>query len=968
MGYHGDTKSESVEMFKIMRSCFFPGAFWLLIVWPSFAAERFVAVDNPNPVAPYTNWATAAKTIQAAIEVSSDGDQVWVTNGVYRSGGKGVSSDLINRVAVDRAITVQSVNGPKVTVIQGALDPTSTNGPQAVRCAWLTNGAHLRGFTLRGGATLPTSLIPSPSTQGGGVWGTSSDAYVSDCWIVGNTASYLGGGAASVTLDHCIVTNNVAVGSGRAGSGTANAGSGGGAVNCNLVNCFLGFNTAIQSYGGAAENCRATNCAFFNNRAAISGSAANKCALMNCTVVGNTALGYGSFGGAVANSILTNSIVYGNFCLGSGPTNHTSCTFMYSDSNPLPPGLGNIALDPQLLPDGVHLAPGSPCAGAGLSNAVSGTDLDGQSWSSPPSMGCDEWHSEPVLPGPATAWLSGPPPNLRLSISAVAGQPPFYFAWFKDSVLLTNDSHFNLVDASNLLVTAFGPADAGAYQLVVSNSSGVVTSAVSPIVVHCVDVNSAAPTPPYSDWNSAAVNIQDAINIALPGEFVLVTNGVYSRGGAVVSGGLTNRVALTNPVTLMSMSGPAVTTIQGTWDPGATNGPLAARCAWVGDGAVLSGFTLHHGATRTAGLTAVQSGGGVWAASSNALISDCVLATNAAYAAGGGVYQGRVQRCTIQGNVSSQNGGGESDAWLESCLLRGNIALRFGGGGYAGNLVNCTVVENRASQGGGLYLPFTVVSVRNSIVLNNSPLQGPWWSQDNRAGNTAVFSYSCTSPSVPGAGNLGTDPALLDGIHLAVNSPCRGAGVAISTVSADLVGNAWANPPSMGCFEVSESFAKGPLSVTIMPGYPAAVIGRSFPLFGRLSGWPSRVAWSYGDGSILTNVSVLTVGHAFTNTGDYTITFTAFNADYPDGVSTNLVVSVAPLATPILSAEGLNGTIFTLNFTGQATVSYTLERASDLTPPITWQPVTTAFSVGGALRLSDAAATNTMMFYRVRAQ
>ena len=73
-----------------------------------------------------------------------------MTNGVYAVGGRVMAGDLTNRIALNKALTVQSVNGPFATVIQGA---GATNGNSAVRCAWLTNGASLVGFTLQAGAT-----------------------------------------------------------------------------------------------------------------------------------------------------------------------------------------------------------------------------------------------------------------------------------------------------------------------------------------------------------------------------------------------------------------------------------------------------------------------------------------------------------------------------------------------------------------------------------------------------------------------------------------------------------------------------------------------------------------------------------------------------------------------------------------------------------------------------------------------
>jgi len=255
----------------------------LLLSWQVGAETLLVWSDSPNPTAPYTDWTTAARTIQDAVDNALPGDTVLVTNGVYASGGRAVAGAMTNRVAVTKLLTLRSVNGPAVTVIQGFQVPGTTTGPAAIRCAYLTNGAVLSGFTLTNGATHTHDGAPVVREEwnGGGVYCAYSDTLVTNCALTGNVASQEGGGAYGGTLDHCTLTGNSA------------SGHGGGVCGSRLIDCTLTANSA--PIGGGADSGTLDACTFTGN-SALGGGGASSCTLSNCTLTGNSAQSHG--GGA----------------------------------------------------------------------------------------------------------------------------------------------------------------------------------------------------------------------------------------------------------------------------------------------------------------------------------------------------------------------------------------------------------------------------------------------------------------------------------------------------------------------------------------------------------------------------------------------------------------------------------------------------------------------------------------------
>lgn len=871
-----------------------------------------VDAAGTNPVAPYLTWATAATNIQDAIDVSVGGDIVLATNGLYAFGGESMDGLVTNRVTLNIPIRVQSVNGPWVTTIQGA---GATNGPSAIRCAWLTTNAVLSGFTVEWGATAATGTR-SISETGGGVWCASSSAIVDNCIIVSNTAYGDGFGVYQGTLNNCLVRGN---------TGTS---------------------------GGALSTLSANNCTVISNSTRY---AVTECNLTNCIVYYN----------ALDNEIAAFSVAY---CC-------TPTTW---------PGPGNFTAAPHLQADGVHLSSGSPCIGAGT-NLVIGTDIFGMPWANPPAVGCAEYNAAP-LSVPPQVTLTGEPVGFQIGNAAIGGQGPFAFQWLQNGVPLQDNSHFSSAQSSNLVAIGISLADAAGYQLVVSNAAGVSTSAVARLVIHTVDAAGINAQPPYTNWATAATSIQDAIDAAAPGEIVLVTNGVYASGGSSADGVSTNRVTLNKAVLLTSVNGSSNTVIAGAWDSVSTNGPAAVRCAWLTNGAELSGFALCNGATQNSGfgMTAGQ-GGGAWCAS-NALVANCVLSNNAAVY-GGGISFGTLDNSLVVGNFAT-GGGGCFYATMNNCLVISNRA-GSGGGAYDATLNNCTVEYNIATSvglGAGTYSdpgpPGYSGYIRNSIVVNNN--DAAFGNPDNYNTMNPPYLYCCTANSYfqapPGSGNIIADPEFLDLYHISVNSPCRGAGSALYASGTDFDGEPWNNPPSMGCSEVAISNLIGPLSVTLTNYFSEnppqtnvlVTLAGAFPphfvfFDGTITGRASLLAWNFGDGQTVTNAGYST-SHYYTNTGVYDVVLTAYNDDNPSGVSANVLIYVVPINSPQLQSVAVISNVVEFQFPGQVGANYALQYTTNLAPPVAWTTLGSySDSAGQTYQVTDSV-TNESRFYRVQAQ
>jgi len=692
------------------------------------ANTYYVDVNCPTPTPPYTNWITAATNIQDAIDTASSNDTVLVADGVYDSG---VSGGYYGgaRVGINKNITVQSVNGPEVTFIVGSES-------SFLRCVNMSAGL-LSGFTVTNGHTQTGYKMIKSS--GGGVFMYDGDGVVSNCVLTGNSAGGDGGGSSYGTLYNCIFIGNSA------------QVDGGGCYGSKLYNCTLSENRADAGGGGSAYS-QLNNCTITENSAS-SGGGTMYGGLNNCIIWNNSAENY-------------SDNIYGG---GGGST--------YCCSPDLTHGVnGNITNNP-LLVSSTHISTNSPCRRAGDAAYAIGTDIDGEAWCFPPSIGCDE------IVGSASG-------NLSVSILSdnTVIEPGYELNLIADITGVMSSNRWDFGDGAslqNMMYAHHAWTNIGQFSVVLTAWNETFTNGVSVTArinvvdgtIHYADRDNPSPVFPYITREAAATNINDAIEAASSNDTVLVADGMYDNGIRVGQYGYA-RVLINKDITVQSMNGPNSTFIIGEGDK-VTDG---IRGVYMTVG-VLSGFTISNGHARLMGARPWQyhSGGGIYMDGGGSA-TNCVLTENWAGAFGGGSDGGTLYNCTITDN-SADWGGGSYGGTLINCVLSGNSAVSTGGGSDESTLYNCTLFGNSAHWGGG-----SSYSTLNNCIA---------WGNTTDYLGTNVYSvtaiYSCAPDLITGVdGNITNNPLFVspNNYHLAVNSPCIDAGTNIVEIVNDIDGTA----------------------------------------------------------------------------------------------------------------------------------------------------------------------------------
>ena len=698
-----------------------PGAY---TVSATFRTVRYVNPEGSDS-ADGTTPATAWRTLQYAVNTAPSDSMVLAASGTYAE-GLSYNYGHSNRVSITRNIVLKAAEGPEHTVILGNRDPNGDNGcgTNAARCVFISTGS-LEGFTLTGGHVNAGTADAQPVRGGGVIGADGGNGEIWDCIISNNVASR-GAAAWSGTLRRCLITKNQVINNGI----------------IRVANVFDSIIT--DNTGNGTAN-------FANAK------------LYNCTVSGNQGTNP-----AIGDQVLLyNTIVHGNNTpsqVSLVATNTYCCT-----SDRLHPGLGNILADPLFVDAATgdyRLRAASPCVGTATPDHGSG--LNGTDYFGTPrmtvghvSMGAVEAVVGSIVASstsggtiePAGAFLLTS--NFTFTATAWPGRAFRHFE--VNGVPVTGgDTTLTIVaaDYGDAAVSVKAVFQGGLY----------------------VDIEKGDDGNDGLESGNPLQSLQVAIDRALDGDIVYVAPGTYGAGVTVAGeGGLSNRIVITNAVTVIATDGPATTFIVGARSQNPNGcGPDAVRCVYMSAGA-LEGFTVTGGATDDAdGGSGLENdcGGGIYVdANGTAQVTDCVISNNIAFFKGGGTSMGTLHRC-----------------WIAENALIGTAG--FGAGVRGGTVYDSVVVNNNIGESAAAYATLINVTavnttpVRNSSVYN-SILYRPDGGNAFVSGDTARKAYcSCLTGTLPnnndGGRNLFADPVFCDAdaldFRLYGASPCVNKG------------------------------------------------------------------------------------------------------------------------------------------------------------------------------------------------
>ena len=515
----------------------------------------------------------------------TSGDKVHAAAGVYTNGVM-TSGSAKYRVIVPAGVTLVGDEGADRTVILGEAHNGGTNGcgDDALRCAYVGDGAQLRGFTLTGGH------VPA--------WGSSA---------FGGAAG--GAGAGKSFVIDCIVTNNV---SGRGAVASATA-----------VRCRFGKNVGNTSTPdmifGAAYGCVFGDCPSNQSNGYQTGP------FVNCTFFGT--------GVSVAGADASHLVTLRNCAVKKYLGNYLSVYRSYFTS----------------------AASYSTITTNDSSRLVSANDMKLDADGRPQA-------DSPVINQGVNGYYDGLPASVA-------------------------DKFVDLVGRCRILenVIDVGAYEVGQMHYYVDAEHGNDGWDGSTSVIPADPTSTVGPKQTL-ERAFADCNLEN-------GDIVHAAAGVYASGS-------TNgyRVVVPAGMTLVGDEGADRTVILGKAHDGGTNGcgDDALRCAYIGDGAQLRGFTLTGGHVPAWGSSAF--GGAAYGVSvGKSFVVDCIITNNVS--GRGAIANATAARCRFGKNVGHTSTPDMIFSAAYGCVF-GDCPSNQSNGYQTGPFVNCTFFGTGVSVAG----------------------------------------------------------------------------------------------------------------------------------------------------------------------------------------------------------------------------------------------------------------------------
>ena len=742
----------------------------------------YVKKGSDAPESPFADPDHAAATIEDALAVAVDGVEIVVSPETY---------ELATCLNIDAAVKVRGSTGdPKDVTLKAAKG----------RRHFILGHAQATVESM----TLQDAAISGNFNRGGSIRIDDAGGRIVNCVFRDNSSKGWDSGSGAVHInsvtgfvDRCVFSGNVCM--------CNSGGYGGSAVSltAGTVRNSLFVNNGDQvNYGNAGGSVYATggrveNCSFYGNKHyKVPGVYAKGAVVVNCII----GAGAGAALDATSDAYFAGTAACFERCV---------CPIEINNDCPVSSSLFRNAANADWYPGAAALDQAKPLAW--MDGAL---DLAGnaRSQGTAPDIGCYE---EKASFAKVTAnTLSGIAPLKVEYTVEITGTCPqgvtCYWDWdgdgdWDEETAGSTDHEFTAGNYE-VRVKVVDNASQDEYEPDAAYSLAVVPKTI----FMAPDAPQSAA--PYDSWEKAATDLTAAMDIAIDGCEIVVSNGIYGLSGCVEIG---------HGITIRGLTGrpeDATFTVAKNYRHFILNAEQAE----------LSALTLANGSASGN----YESGGSVRIAVGGGRVVNCVIRDSVAsgWCSYGGALtmesdKGLVDRCVFKGNYtkdsSGYDGGGTAiymtGGRVRNCLFVRNGTLdNFGNRGgtvYAigGRIENCSFYGNRHYSTPGIY-------ARDAAVVNcilaagtGTKLASP--SDVYFSGEASCFDR-CLCPVEINGNCLISDElyrkAEQDDFYPGAGAQDLGSPLDWMAEALDLAGNPrnQGDAPDIGCYEVKASFAK----------------------------------------------------------------------------------------------------------------------------------------------------------------